>query len=309
MAGGCGEQCEIQICNIRPKGTEVKLGLQHLSDREDNTFALVVERKFDKRNDLDTTTLRVNSPHLLRVFKDVVKQHPAVPADYDAPFEMESPFEMLFHYYDELHAHAEKDELEDVSRMHLRLLLGFMKAEIGPSKALVDSMVAAGSISYAALWTIFKPGQLVYTILDKHPWVLRLEKTAYEESRAIGKYLEVHCTYLDYDGQRAGEARSMIRIRQKQNFAAEHPAKITRLPVYPLEWADEEGLQKRLAERGAKFLTLSGIQIKAYDGLLRYLKEPPYDFYDPDMGEFPGVFLPDTVSSRPYETSLRWPGD
>jgi hypothetical protein len=156
---GCGEQCEIQICNIRPKGTDVKLGLKHLSDDEDNSFALVLDRNFDKRNVLESTTLRVNSPHLLTIFKDVVKHHPAVAADYDVPFEMDSPFEMLFHYWDELHSLAGQDSLSDDARMHLRLLLGFMKANMGPSKAVVESMLKAGSISYSTLWTIFKPGQ------------------------------------------------------------------------------------------------------------------------------------------------------
>ena len=300
---GCGEQCEIQIHNIRPKGTDTKYGLKNLSTNNDVSYALVVERNYNERNILEGTTLQVNSPHLLRIFKSIVEYYPAIPADYNVPFQMESPFQMLFHHWDELHATLDKDDLGDEARMHLNLLLGFMKAELGPSKERVSSMLKAGAISFSTLWTIFRPGCLVYTEMDSHPWLLRLEKTAYEESKVRGKFLEVHCTYTDYDGESYGQATNVINIYQKRLFAAENPSKITQLPVFPLDWHEGEGLQEQLAERGARFLSIRGVQVRAYNGLARYLKEPPYSWYDPDMGEYPGVWLPHTVWRYPLTGS------
>jgi hypothetical protein len=41
---------------------------------------------------------------------------------------------------------------------------------------------------------------------------------------------------------------------------------------------------------------MQGVLVKAYDGLAFYLKEPPYSFYHPDMGDFAGTYLPFTVN-------------
>jgi hypothetical protein len=255
----------------------------------------VVQRNYDERNILDSATLRVNSPHLLSIFKSIVQYHPAIPADYDVPFQMESPFQMLFHHWDKLHAAQDQGNLGDEARMHLKLLLGFMKADLGPSKERVDSMLKAGAIGFSTLWTIFQPGCLVYTEKDSYPWLLRLEKTAYEENTTSGKFLEVHCTYTDYDGSSYGQATHVINVYQKRLFAAENPCKITQLPIFPLDWLEGEDIQERLAERGARFLSILGVQVKAYNGLARYLNDPPYSFFHPDMDEFPGVWLPHTV--------------
>ena len=74
-----------------------------------------------------------------------------MPVDFDVPFEMESPFQMLFHYWDELHAVHDKDHLSEEARMHLKLLLEFMRLELGPSKERVESMLKTSSISFSTL--------------------------------------------------------------------------------------------------------------------------------------------------------------
>ncbi|RYP81369.1 hypothetical protein DL770_005922 [Monosporascus sp. CRB-9-2] len=298
MAGG-GEQCEIQICNVREKGTDVKYGLKNLPVSDTVSYALALERIYDKRNTVESAVIQVNSPHLLRIFKSLVRSYPAIPADYDVPFQMESPFQMLFHYWDELHATLLSNDIGDEERMHLKLLLGFMKAHVGPSKERVDSMLKAGAIAFSTLWTIFRPGCLVYTEVDSHPWLLRLEKTAYEENKSRGKFLELHCTYTDYDGQNYGLAARIIKIFQKTYFAAENPCQITKLPIFPLAWLKGgESIKKRLSERGAKFLGIHGVQVRAYHGLAQHLRDPPHDWYDPEMDEFPGVWLPHTETGR-----------
>lgn len=294
---GCGEHCEVQILKTTPKGTEApKYGLKNLATNVDESYALVIERTYDDKNKLESNTLKINSPHILRVLKSIVTYYPTVPSDFDVPFQLESPFQMLFHYWEELHAALDEDSLGDEARMHLKLLLGVMKAELGEDVARVRSMLMASSISFSKLWTIFRPGALIYTEKDSHPWLLRLEKTAYEESTSRGKYMEVHCTYTDYDGQSYGQATHVVTIFQKQNFAAENPCKITKLPVFPLDWVEDKDMEERLAERGSRFLRIQGTQVKAYDGLARYLREMPYDFWHPDMEEFPGIWMPYTVS-------------
>jgi len=120
-----------------------------------------------------------------------------------------------------------------------------------------------------------------------------------------GKFLEVHCTYTDYDDINIGLANRIFKIYQKRNFAAENPAVITDLEVFPRKFLkDRDDLEGELVKRGTRFLQLQGVLVKKYEGLAQYLKDPPIDFYDPDMPAFLGSasiyskFLPPPPFSR-----------
>src|SRR3569833_3127715 len=304
---GPGENCEIQIRHVRPNNhVKIEYGLRTAGG--DNSCALVLERQYNEKNMLESTTLQVNSPHLLGIIKAVVGTYPTVCADFDEPFVMSSPFQMLYHYWEELHGLRDTghminagDEgsdfsLGDTARLHLNLLLELMEHEMGPNRERVLTMLKTRSIGFKTLWIIFRPGQLVYLEEDGHPWLLRLVQTAYEENTQVGEWLELHLEYNDYDGDSYGATTKVVRIFQKHSFAAENPSAIDKLPAYPAEWLrDRAAVEARLAERGARFLAIQGMQVRAYNGLARYLKEPPGAFYDPKMNEFPAVWLPYTV--------------
>ncbi|KAK3392711.1 hypothetical protein B0H63DRAFT_554216 [Podospora didyma] len=50
--------------------------------------------------------------------------------------------------------------------------------------------------------------------------LLRLEKTAYDKTKWCGKFLELHCTYTDYDGQRPGQAAKRTTRKECRSEAA-----------------------------------------------------------------------------------------
>ena len=295
-----GQQCELRIWQERPKkdgsmGTFLKDSLDNPNVDEEQAFAVVVKQFFDEKNVFVRTELQINSPHLLKAFRDVVKTYPTVPSDFEAPFEMVSPFQMLFHYWDDLDVYRLSVD-DDVIRMHVNLLFKVMESELGRDRARCNAMLRKNQVSFASLWTIYRPGELQYHVENGHEWLLRLEKTAYEESFSGGKYLEIHCSYVDFDGTDAGLAAHVFRIPQKRYFAAENPATINQLPVYPRKHLEcDSSLEDRLRARGTRFLKMKGVEVKKYDGLALRLKEPPADYYDPDMADSRGVWLPYTV--------------
>ena len=297
-----GEKCDFkiwQVDRVKKDGSRETVSVKKLDAHElpnDAEYALVVRQIFDEKNSLETVKLEVNSPYLLQAFRDVVRSHPAVPSDFTKPFEMESPFQMLYHFWDELTERRENID-DDDARMHLSLLLDFMKTELGKDREQCLGMVRKKQITYSRLWTIFRPNDIVYTSVMGHPWLLRVLKTSYEESTKVGKYMEVHCHYTDYDEDgKVGRVKEMFRIFQKRKFAGDNPAFITDLDVFPARFkTDLDSVTSRLSERGKRYLELQGVLVKAYDGLAAYLKEPPYDFYDPDMADYGGVWIPFTV--------------
>ena len=300
-----GEKCDFkiwQVDRVKKDGSRETVSVKKLDAHElpnDAEYALVVRQIFGEKNNLETVKLEVNSPYLLQVFRDVVRAHPAVPSDFTKPFEMESPFQMLYHFWDEITERRETID-DDDARMHFSLLLDFMKTELGKDREHCLGMVRKKQITYTRLWTIFKPGDMVYTSVMGQPWLLRVQKTSYEESTTIGKYMEVHCHCTDYDEHgKVGRAKQVFRILQKRKFAGENPAFITELDIFPAKFlADLESLTSRLSDRGKYYLELQGVLVKAYDGLAAYLKEMPYDYFHPSMADFEGVWIPFTVRRR-----------
>ena len=295
-----GLKCELRIWQerYRKDGRQesiVQDGLDADIPNTDSAYAIVVKKVFTEKNVLDHTTVETNSPHILKAYREVIKSHPTVPASFEKPFEMESPFQMLYHYWDDLDAYRRVIN-DDIARMHLNLLFEWMKVEFGHDKAQCDAMIENKQISFSKLWTIYRPGDIQYTSENGHPWLLRLEKTAYEENKNDGKFLEVHCTYTDYDGSNVGRASHIMKVRQKIHFAAENPSNITDLKVFPRKYLQGQGeLEAKLSQRGLRFLELKGVSVRRYDGLAQYLKDPPLGYFHWAMDEFAGIWLPYTV--------------
>lgn len=298
-----GEKCEykvyrhstkkdgnISVVAVANPFSELSLG------NKDSPYTLVVNRFLNEKNQLRKTTLQINSGRLLDVFREVIGIYPTVPADFTSPFELQGPFQMLLHYWEELDERRQTTKDAD-ERMHLNLLFDFMRHEIEPERDSLLGMLRNKQIKFWNAWCIFRPGDLVYTEFMGHPWLLRCHKTAYEANTSEGPYLEVHCLYTDHDGTIAGEDSQIFRIYQKRSFAAENPAMITELPCYPRKFFEQADLENRLTARGQKFLALQGVAVMSYDGPSQYLKEPDESYYDRDLEE-PGVWLPYTELGR-----------
>ncbi|XDG06949.1 hypothetical protein ABKA04_006564 [Annulohypoxylon sp. FPYF3050] len=298
-----GEKCEFRTYHETIKqglsSTESVLDpfKKGTSRGEDSVYALVIKRVFQE-NKQDKTTLKVNSPHILKAFREVIKSYLAVPSDFNSSTELHSPFEMLVHYWHELHEYREL-QTDAVVQDHLDLLLKFMDHEIGPDFERALNMIKKEQINYDNAWIIFRPGDIMYTEMNGHSWLLVCQKTAYEENMDMGPYMEVHCTYTDDNGMFVGQATHVVNLNQRTKFPAGNPVPITDLEIYPRKFCKEGGsLETRIKSRGRKFLALMNSSTVAYDGAAEWLKEPPFDFYDPSQTKFRGVWLPYTESGR-----------
>ncbi|KAG9763713.1 P-loop containing nucleoside triphosphate hydrolase protein, partial [Aureobasidium melanogenum] len=295
-------KCEVKTWHLLQKedGTEEKTsveGFGHIGPSTDH-FALVVTRKIDKNQKLEKTTLDVNSPYILKAFRDVVKSHPTIPSDFSSPVSIPIPSEMLFHHWDDLHSYT-SDLEDDTACSHLDLLLKFMDFDMGVARKSYQAQVRSGLVEFARLGILFRPGDTVVTYIKSHPWLLKVDKTAYEQNDKRGKYCEIQCSYSDYDGENYGVSKNLFRIYQKEDFGSDHPSKILALKVYPRACApDDADLERRLRERGQLFLSITGVMVRQYDGAAQYLKLPPLSFFHPDENDWPQLWMPFTETGR-----------
>lgn len=287
-----GKTCELRIRQERydrnGKAVHVIVHTSQLSHSHgfDSGYAVVVDQIFSEKNRLEKEILAINSKFILEAFRQVIKSYPTVPSDFSEPFELESPFQMLFHYWGELDAHRESVE-DDVARMHMNLLFDFMETTMGPERRKVQTQIKKGQIDYSRAWTVYRPGDMQIRFEHDQPWLLRCIKTAYEENTREGKYFEVHCTHTDFDGTRVGQSTLVTKIHQKQYFASDNPADITKLPIYPrTHFEDGPSLEKRMTERGKHFQSLTGNCVQQYDGFAEHLNDPPISYWHPAMDEF-----------------------
>ncbi|KAI0450359.1 P-loop containing nucleoside triphosphate hydrolase protein [Xylaria acuta] len=301
-----GSRCEFRTYHTVPN-KEGRLRVKPIVDpfeneargHVDNTYALIINREFtvEDQSAPKSVTLKVNSPQLLQTFRDVVRSYPSVPSDFRSPFEISNPFQMLVHYWEELD-NCRQETADNETRMHLNLLFQFMDNEVGPERTKIMNMITQGQITYLAAWVIFRPGDILYTTVMGHGWLLRCTKTVYEVNEKIGPYFEVHCTYTDHDGKDAGIAAHKIILIQKQDFGAENPAIITELPIFPRKYFHNDGLEEELERRGKTLLDLRGSSVQTYDGLAQYLKDPPWSFWDYNMANAAAIWLPYTETGR-----------
>lgn len=258
-------------------------------------YALVTKQSYNKDDTLRSASIQVNSPQLLRILQDVVGAYPTQPAGFEVPIIEDAPFPLFYHYRTAIAEYDTRDD--EVLRAHHMLLMKHVNAELGRAIAEAAKLVSKGFITFALLWAIFKPGELLYASSYGHARLYRLDKTLYRENIKTGPFFEVHCSYVDYNGTNVGRAREKLHLFDVRQFTGRNPSDITSLPVYPRKFVDnkDEGLEARLTNRGKRLLKLKGVRVMQYDGLLEYLKLPPYSWWGPAC-ERDGQWLPITVN-------------
>ncbi|KAI0192808.1 P-loop containing nucleoside triphosphate hydrolase protein [Astrocystis sublimbata] len=301
-----GSRCEFRTYHTVPN-KEGRLKVKPIVDpfesgaknHIDNTYALVIHREFtiEDQSAPKIVSLKINSPQLLKAFRDVVGSYPYVPSDFKSPFDITNPFQILVHYWDELDQYR-RETSDNEMKMHMNLLFQFMDSEVGDKRLKILNAIKQGQITYFTAWAVFRPGDVLYTTVMDHGWLMRCVKTAYEENNTIGPYFEVYCTYTDHDGRNVGVATHKELLIQKQHFGAENPTTITGLPIYPRRFVQIDRLEERLEERGKRTLGLLGHSVQTYDGLAEYLREPPSSFWHYRMAAAAPIWLPFTETGR-----------
>jgi hypothetical protein len=264
----------------------------------DAQFAAVVRQVYTKENKLESTRMTVSSPHILKAFREVVGSYPTLPVNFTQPFDMEAPFHVLHHYWDEFDAYR-LELTEDEPRSHLDVLLDFMTKGLGKERQVMQAMLAKQQINFEHFWYLYRPGDLIVTYLKGRPWLMEATRTFYEEDAKCGKFMRVDATHTDYDGTNVGMTKHSFKMTQRAVFGQANPTNIRDLPVYPWKFADaDDELEKSIIDRGERFIHSCGVSIKHYSGLADYLKNAPPSYWHPEMDEFDPVWLPYTESGR-----------
>lgn len=293
-----GSKCEFKAYHktIKDGVPKTKDILEPFAEYEnldnDSAYALIIKRTFEQ-GEPKRTKLSVNSPHILKAFRDVIRSYEPVASDFNSPLNLRTPFAMLVHYWDELDEYR-RALFDTDGRKHLDLLFEFMEHELRSDRDDALKMIQKGQIAFDNAWVIYRPGDILYQEYMGEPWLLVCKNAVYEEEGA-GSYLEIQTVYTDHNGTTVGDAAHIVKLWQRSVFPEQNPVAITGLNVYPRKFFPVgDALERRLKARGEKFLALKDRSTVRYDGLAEWLKLPPDSFFNVSDCGFRGVWLPCT---------------
>lgn len=184
---------------------------------------------------------------------------------------------LLFNYLPDLDELLQKErahpeETQNKNRItHLSILIEYLNTDYAPVAKILYPLLEHHEITYDLLWALFLPNTLVYTICagSNEPRCLKLDCGQHKQDMRRGKWFQLDCHYVDYDGKTFGEAKAVIEIP-----AFTGSTRIDSLPAFPLAYHhDEEQVREKLIARGRRFGTFRGTHYKFYEGLAFFKKK------------------------------------
>lgn len=154
----------------------------------------------------------------------------------------------------------------DDQRRQMRVLVKYLDKDYAKIKESLNPMLENGLITFDLMWALWKPDTLAYATTygsDDEPRAFKVETSERQSSLMRGDFYYIDGKYFEFDGKRFGFGGLTEEIAEFQGAR-----RITSLPCYPLKYhKDEEGVRKKLVDRGKKFVSLAGVHYKAYKGI------------------------------------------
>ena len=251
-----------------PKGEEDKEPDHVLQPEEDwlKQFAVVARKRLNPCTSIgsDLDSVRIRSPLLKQILRDLCKEYPGFSGHKGKslfPMDMYEPFDGLFHCWDELLRLEEEHHNPDV-REHIRLLHEVLEPYFKKPLKKLEECRKNGNITYNSLWTIFKPGELIYRKdVNGRECVERIDDMYYGANKDRIAF-KVESKMVCWDGKRFGYGLSCGWFYDFSGTMSVMDLSAVPLAFHP----DREAIKARMTIRGERFQRIAGCQLKAYTG-------------------------------------------
>jgi hypothetical protein len=223
-------------------------------------FAILLRTQLvDGQQRLHSTV--VQSPLLKAKLKEVFSGYPGVVLG-ESSWITKAPFKPFVHRWKEFTFACEADDETEATR-HLQLLRSVLEPELQETFAAISDFKSEGAIKFHQLWMIFSPGIVVFSAQSGVECAYKLLRTEMHVSKEEKReFFLLHCCYIDFDGKKLGLALHMEAIVEYDESKT-----CAELGVYPFEMHSAMlNIKNKLVERGRKFVSLTRMAYRAYDG-------------------------------------------
>ena len=229
-------------------------------------FAVIARKRHIPagRGGSDLDCVRIRSPLLKPILRDLCKDYPGF-AGHKAKslfaMDMYHPFDGLFHCWSDL-LRLEEEHANLETRQHIKLLHDLLEPQFQKPLKNLEECRINGNITFGVLWTIFKPGDLIYRKDDHDRECVERVDDMYYGTNSDRKAFKVESKMVCWDGQRFG-----YRLSCGWFYDFSGTMSLTDLAAVPLDFhPDRVAIKERMMKRGEKFQALAGCQLKAYSG-------------------------------------------
>ncbi|KAF2001125.1 ATPase [Amniculicola lignicola CBS 123094] len=215
----------------------------------------------DSRKKYELHSIIIQSPWLKAALGEILEGYPGIHCGLKR-LVFEAPFQPFVHRWTELKDFMGKEGLDDITMDHLNLLYNILQEELKDVIKAFEDYVVHGVITYEHAWTIFQPGQNIYS--DSHhgaAGALKFRKGAYVKLQCGNAY-QLTAEAIDWNGNNFG--RSVERINLMEWVGT---TQILSLSAFPLSFHPaKDKVVQILTKRGRKFEELAGSHYKQYKG-------------------------------------------
>ncbi len=164
------------------------------------------------------------------------------------------PFRPFYWRWEEFEATIKEEKDEKLAKQ-LKCLRNLVKPEMAGLFDVSRELQDNGIIEHRLLWTLFKPGELLYSKEHGRERFYVLQSVS-----PYGLTLSLQVRSLEWNGRHLGFAASNLNIR---HFTGS--SRITDLHVFPVRFLDNlDEIKERVVARGKKFIELAGVHHKSY---------------------------------------------
>jgi hypothetical protein len=205
-------------------------------------------------------SMMIYSPYIMQMLRTALKDYPGIALGLDQ-LAMNAPFEPLLHRWSLIdEALKEEDDLK--ARNHFNLFRQVIEPELKAHLKARDECEQHAVIPFASIWTIFKPGELVWWEAEGQGVIGKMVEASFSKTVAGAEVFRLTCEQVDWNGKTFGIQRTDKKIN-----AFEGTRPVIGLSVLPLRYkSDADGIRSQYLDRGRKFESLRGYHFKAYSG-------------------------------------------
>lgn len=236
--------------------------VQPAENEESGQYVLVARnvKCYDGRKSLQVKSIVVQSQPLKTFLDDVMKGYPGITMKLDR-VEFNRPFKPFVHRWERF-VEARNNEQDMTTRSHVDLLYRVLDEELRDVISSRNNLVANGVISHDLLWTIFEPGDFVFSVVDGRKRAFSFESGDINPKN--GKF-EMEGKYIDFDGEDFGYVTHSMSVPAYEGTSA-----IAALPAFPLVYhSDHATIRRQLTARGKLWQDHRGYHYKQYEGIAK----------------------------------------
>ncbi|KAK2764865.1 hypothetical protein FQN54_008562 [Arachnomyces sp. PD_36] len=227
---------------------------------QSSQYALIIRnsRCYDGRKSLQIHSLIVQSQPIKTFLEEkVMTGYPGLTLTLDR-VEFSRPFKPFVHRWDKF-VEAMNNEQDETTKSHVGLLYKVLEEELRDTISSKNDLIANGVITHDLLWTIFEPGDPVFSIMEGRKRAFSFDHGNVE--RETGAF-SMKVKYFDFDGEFFGTQTQRMNI-----YFFEGTEAITSLSAFPLIYHEDSAtIRKELIARGKLWEDHKGYHYKAYEG-------------------------------------------